>query len=234
MECAFVKRFLRALVHTVTFALTHRARGEWWCKVREDWLFAIALFFIAFVAHAQYFPPPESSGGWRRLVSANSTPSSQQKASIRSTVGLDWDVLKQAWDASSQYGGTFLVIRNGWIAAEWGTTSTAIPVGSCTKTFTSLAMHRMFQMGANGSLAYPIAPDDLAYRYLPASWGSNATRRTIALRHLLDHVLRTRTRRLSALAERQYRCLPTEIACPTGKDRPRGRVELRESAGGYT
>ena len=43
----------------------------------------------------------------------------------------------------------------------------------------------MFQMGANGSLAYPIAPDDLAYLYLPASWGTNATRRTIALRHLL-------------------------------------------------
>ena len=146
---------------------------------------AATLLLVSVGAHAQYYPPPESAGGWRRLVSANSTPSAQQKSDIRSTVGLDWDLLKQAWDASSQYGGTFLVIRNGWIAAEWGTTATRIGVASCTKTFTSLAMHRMFQLGASGNLAYPIAPNDLAYLYLPPSWGSNATRRTIELRHLL-------------------------------------------------
>ena len=61
----------------------------------------------------------------------------------------------------------------------------AIPVESCTKTFSSLALHRRFQMGTDGGLAYPIAPDELAGPCLRASWGSNTTRHTIALRHLL-------------------------------------------------
>ncbi|TAK55092.1 MAG: class A beta-lactamase-related serine hydrolase [Gammaproteobacteria bacterium] len=150
-------------------------------------LFATSCLCLSATAHAQYFPPSEASGGWRRLVSANTTPTSTQKTNIRATAGLDWDILKQAWDATSQYGGTFLVIRNGWIAAEWGQTATPLSSGvaSCTKTFTSLAMHRMFEMGADGSLAYPITPEDLAYLYLPSSWGADATRRAIRLRHLM-------------------------------------------------
>jgi CubicO group peptidase (beta-lactamase class C family) len=136
-------------------------------------------------AHAQYYPPPENAGGWRRLVNANTTPNLSQKATIRTTAGLDWDVLKQAWNATSKYGGTFLVIRNGWIAAEWGSVTTPKQIASCTKTLTSLAMHRMFQMSASGKFTNVIAPEDLAYLYLPPSWGENATRRTISIRHLL-------------------------------------------------
>lgn len=131
-----------------------------------------------------YYPPPDASGGWRRLVGANTTPTTQQKADIRAIAGLDWDVLKQAWDASSQYGGSFLVIRHGYIAAEWGTTA-ALLAASCTKTITSLGVHRMFQLSADGAFGTTIGPEDFAYRYLPPSWGENATRRTIRLRHLL-------------------------------------------------
>ena len=149
-------------------------------------LIAAPLFWaIATTANAQYYPPPDSAGGWRRLVNANTTPGVSQKASIRTTAGLDWDVLKQAWNATSRYGGTFLVIRNGWIAAEWGTVTTPKHVASCTKTLTGLAMQRMFEMSANGSFTKTISPQDQAYLYLPPSWGENATRRTILIRHLL-------------------------------------------------
>jgi CubicO group peptidase (beta-lactamase class C family) len=134
-------------------------------------------------AGTSYYPPSESSGGWRRLVPPNTTPSSQQKRDVRTIAGLDWDVLKQAWDGSRQYGGSLLVIRNGWIAAEWGTTS-ALPPASCTKTFAALAIHRMFELSARGALP-SINHESFAYNFLPASWGKNATRRTIRIRHLL-------------------------------------------------
>ena len=153
------------------------------CKWK--WLWTAALACVASVTHAQYVPPPESSGGWRRLVPANTIATIEQKANIRSVAGLDWDVLKQAWDASSQYGGSFLVIRNGWIAAEWGTPSTAIAMGSCTKSVTALTMQRMFDMSAAGAFASAIGPDDLAFRYLPASWAEHPDRQTITIRNLL-------------------------------------------------
>lgn len=138
----------------------------------------------AATAAAAYYPPPEASGGWRRLLPINTTPTAQQKANIRTLAGLDWDILKQSWDATSQYGGAFLVIRHGYIAAEWGSTG-ALLAASCTKTITSLGVHRMFQLSADGALATPIGPEDFAYRYLPATWGQDATRRTIRIRHLL-------------------------------------------------
>ncbi len=138
----------------------------------------------AFAAVSSYFPPPEAGGGWRRLVAANTTPTVQQKSDIRTLAGLDWDILRQAWDASSQYGGSFLVIRHGYIAAEWGAAGPLL-LASCTKTVTALGIHRMFQKSADGALATTIGPSDLAYRYLPASWGQDATRRTIQVEHLL-------------------------------------------------
>jgi CubicO group peptidase (beta-lactamase class C family) len=138
----------------------------------------------AFAAVSSYFPPPESGGGWRRLVAPNTTPTTQQKSDIRTLAGLDWDVVHQAWDASSQYGGSFLVIRHGYIAAEWGTTGSLL-LASCTKTLTALGMHRIFQKSTDGGLATTIGPSDLAYRYLPAGWGQDATRRTIQVDHLL-------------------------------------------------
>ena len=133
---------------------------------------------------SSYFPPPETGGGWRRLVAPNTTPTAQQKSDIRTLAGIDWDVLRQAWDASSQYGGSFLVIRHGYIAAEWGATGPLL-LASCTKTVTALGIHRLFQKSADGALTTTISPSDFAYRYLPASWGQDATRRTIQIDHLL-------------------------------------------------
>ena len=138
----------------------------------------------ATAATSSYFPPSEGGGGWRRLVPANTTPSAQQLSDIRTTAGLDWNILKQAWDGSSAYGGSFIVIRHGYIAAEWGT-GLPIAMGSCTKTMTSLGIHRMFQMSANGTLGVAIGPEDFAYQYLAPTWGEDATRRTIRIRHLL-------------------------------------------------
>ena len=139
-------------------------------------------------AEAQYFPPSESQGGWRPLVRANTTPSASEKMMIRSTVGLDWDKLRDAWNYTQGFNSanSVLVIRNGWIAAEWNTFTSARGIASCTKSLTSIAMARLFDMSAAGQTSKAIGPEDFAYRYLPSSWGNaDPARRQIRLRHLL-------------------------------------------------
>ena len=49
-------------------------------------------------ALSDYFPPPEEQGGWRSLLPAAGEPDDSQKARIRDVGGVDWDLLKAAWD----------------------------------------------------------------------------------------------------------------------------------------
>ena len=72
-------------------------------------------------------------------------------------------------------------LRRMMVAAAVG----SLLLASCTKTLTALGIHRIFQKSADGALTTAIGPADLAYRYLPASWGQDATRRTIQVDHLL-------------------------------------------------
>lgn len=81
---------------------------------------------------AHYYPPPESQGGWRTLVRRNVVPSPEQKAAVLSTTGLDTDKLVDAWKyvESLDRRQSLLVIRNGWIAAEWDYVNSG-PVNYC-------------------------------------------------------------------------------------------------------
>jgi hypothetical protein len=121
-----------------------------------------------------YFPAPESAGGWRALVTLDSTPSSAQKAVIREKAGLDWDKLKLARDYSNALsnGSAVLVIRNGWIAGEWGTSST-VTVASVTKSLTGLSLAKLFDLSNAGLTATPINPESLVYQYLPPQFGDS-------------------------------------------------------------
>ena len=67
----------------------------------------LILAFAPFVTQAgeqpspvlsDYFPPPEEQGGWRTLLPAAGEPDDSQKAQIREVGGVDWDLLKAAWD----------------------------------------------------------------------------------------------------------------------------------------
>jgi hypothetical protein len=49
-------------------------------------------------ALSDYFPPPEEQGGWRSLLPAAGEPDDSQKARIREVGGVNWDLLKAAWD----------------------------------------------------------------------------------------------------------------------------------------
>jgi CubicO group peptidase (beta-lactamase class C family) len=96
------------------------------------------------VALSDYFPPQEEQGGWRTLLPAEGEPDDSQKARIREVGGIDWDILKAAWDHNAlASGGTgFLVIRRGHIVGEWyrgGDRTQAFNVYSSSKSYTSTA-----------------------------------------------------------------------------------------------
>ncbi len=93
---------------------------------------------------SDYFPPPESKGGWRSLLPDAGEPSADQKTEIAKTGGVDWDKLKEAWDYNAQVeGGTgLLVIRHGYVVGEWykdGDRDRTFNIYSSSKSYTSLA-----------------------------------------------------------------------------------------------
>ena len=106
---------------------------------------------------SDYFPPQEEQGGWRSLLPAEGEPDDSQKAKIREVGGVDWDVLKAAWDhnASAAGGTGLLVIRRGHIVGEWyrgGDRTTAFNIYSSSKSYTSTAFGLILSDFGNGPL----------------------------------------------------------------------------------
>lgn len=68
-----------------------------------------------------YFPPPESQGGWRTLLPDTGDPDAVQKEKIRKVAGVDWDKLAEAWvqNLTGESDSALVVIRRGWIVGEW-------------------------------------------------------------------------------------------------------------------
>ncbi|WP_031497792.1 serine hydrolase domain-containing protein [Bryobacter aggregatus] len=100
-------------------------------------LIPVLLCIAAPVFGEDYFPKPDSAGGWRTLKDA---------AAIRKTAGLDLRRLDQAFDyatRTSQHGG-LLVVRHGWLVYEryYGRGNReAIPAtASVGKVYTSIAV----------------------------------------------------------------------------------------------
>ena len=94
------------------------------------------------MAAGEYFPPPDTEGGWRTLKDA---------AQIRKMAGMDLGKLDRAFEyaqRSSQHGG-LLVVRHGWLVYEkyYGKGNReAIPaMASVGKAFTSIACGIMLQ-----------------------------------------------------------------------------------------
>lgn len=134
---------------------------------------ASGLLFLSFIpapsafAQSHYFPPVGES--WRTLLPGPGiTPNQATKDSIRSTVGLEWDQLKSAWDYTQQFaaGGSMIVIRDDWIAFEWNDTTSATGAASVTKSLSGLAAARIFDLSASGQLGTSISPDSFAAKFL--------------------------------------------------------------------
>lgn len=78
------------------------------------------------------------------MLHAQGEPDDSEKARIRELGGVDWDVLKAAWDHNTSADGAtgLLVIRNGQIVGEWyrgGDRTKAFNIYSSSKSYTSTA-----------------------------------------------------------------------------------------------
>jgi CubicO group peptidase (beta-lactamase class C family) len=117
----------------------------------------------------------------------NDTPESAQKEGIREVAGIDWDVLEAAWEFSEELGSgsSVLVIRNGWVAGEWGSTR-RYNVASVTKSLTSLATIRMIDLSEAGEIPVSLGFDSPAHEFLPANFAdSEQLKEDIEIRHLM-------------------------------------------------
>lgn len=133
-----------------------------------------------------YFPPPETSGGWRSLVVRGQVPTASRKNDIRVLAGLDWDRLNSAFQWARSYSSetTLLVIRRGWIGGEFGPGSTHL-VGSVTKSLTGLSVARMCYLSRSNRWGRVVEPTTPAWTLLPATFDQSDTRkRAIRLEHL--------------------------------------------------
>lgn len=123
----------------------------------------VTLLSCARSSVAQYFPPPDSAGGWRTLTVPKE---------IQQKTGLDVQKLDAVFDyiqGSSQNGG-LLVVRHGWLVYEryFGRASReATPnTSSCGKSFTSIAVGILMHERPD---LFPHGLDQKVYtsRYLP-------------------------------------------------------------------
>ena len=126
-----------------------------------------------------YYPRPESSGGWRSLHTKDSTPNAGAKALILSTTGVDWDLLKLAWDyvVGVNASAGLLVIRHGWIVGEWGYAGPGT-VHSGTKSITAMVVSWLEAVGR-------LTLDDAIADYLPASFDTEAGKADVTVRQLI-------------------------------------------------
>lgn len=135
-----------------------------------------------------YYPPSESEGGWRSLISPNDTPTTEERQKIIQTAGLDWDKLYEAWKYCESFGGpnSLLLIRHGWIVGEWYNFTEPRGIASCTKSLTGLAMAKLFDLGDAGELTKHIDIDDEAWKFLPSKWiEAEPERKHIRIRNML-------------------------------------------------
>lgn len=143
---------------------------------------------------ADYFPPPESKGGWRSLLPAKGEPDAAAKAKIKETAGVDWDKLKSAWELHESVDGAtgLLVIRKGHIVGEWykdGNGEKDFNIYSSSKAYTSVAYGLLLADSEAGKTRKKITLDTKIYNeeWLPEGLPASDPRKTaITVRHLLN------------------------------------------------
>ncbi|HEV2124785.1 MAG TPA: serine hydrolase, partial [Chloroflexota bacterium] len=132
-----------------------------------------------------YFPPPESRGGWRTALASGEA---------RERAGIDIARLEAAWDFASSLhdDSALLVVRHGWLCFEryQGVLSATYnrDMHSCGKAFTSTACGVL--LGERPDL-FPKGLDQPVYNgdYLPPPHMPlhDERKRSILLRQLLSH-----------------------------------------------
>lgn len=141
---------------------------------------------------ADYFPPPESKGGWRSALPAKGPPD----AAALEKLGIDAAKLAEAWEFNAKAEGAtgLLVIRHGQIVGEWYRgcePSTKFNIYSSSKAYTSLAFGLLLADSEAGKLPggkkLTLDTKVCTEEWLPEAFPlSDPRKANITLRHLLQ------------------------------------------------
>jgi CubicO group peptidase (beta-lactamase class C family) len=138
------------------------------------------------VTSNDYFPPPESQGGWRKLDDPNA---------IRTLAGMDPDKLTKlrAWlRDSDQRGFAAVVIRHGYIVLEEERRNSSVSdtrrVASCSKAICATVLAIACEQSRQGHLPRKMTFEDRAFDFIPWAWPlSDPRKATITVKQLLNH-----------------------------------------------
>jgi CubicO group peptidase (beta-lactamase class C family) len=135
---------------------------------------------------AEYFPPPESQGGWRKL---------DKPADIRAVGGMDpgkLEKLRKWLRDSDRRNFAADVIRHGYIVMEEERGNSAITdarrVASCSKAVCATVLAIASEESQGGRLPRKMSFNDLAFDFIP--WAqplSDPRKARILVKQLLNH-----------------------------------------------
>jgi CubicO group peptidase (beta-lactamase class C family) len=135
----------------------------------------------------QYFPPPESKGGWRWL---------RDDEEIRSVAGMDPEKLANVLQHQLfLYGSdswSVAIIRRGYLVKEYATFNVLVPtrfdIWSGTKSVTGTAWGLLLEDSKTGKIpnGLQVGLNDTAYQFLPEGYPlSDKRKEKITIEHLL-------------------------------------------------
>jgi CubicO group peptidase (beta-lactamase class C family) len=133
-----------------------------------------------------YFPPPESRGGWRRLVEPDA---------IRRLAGMDpekLDELGQWLLASDQRDFAAVVVRRGYLVLEVergnSARSDSRRVASVSKAICATVLAIASERSQSGALPRKMQFADPAFQFIPWAWPlSDPRKERITVKQLLNH-----------------------------------------------
>jgi CubicO group peptidase (beta-lactamase class C family) len=132
-----------------------------------------------------YFPPPESKGGWRYLKEPND---------VHEAAGMDATKLEEVYRGQeSRYGDhswSIAVIRHGWLVREFHTFNvlahTRFDIWSGTKSFSGTAWGLLLDDSLLKRIPQVVTLDTPAYPFIPEGYPlSDGRKERITFRHLL-------------------------------------------------
>jgi len=145
-------------------------------------------------AEKDYFPPPESGGGWRKNISPDFLRASGFDPEKLEEFGqFNLAVRNTSWQPYSHYKG-ILVIKNGWVVGEWYNSVEARDfktyLSSNGKSFAMVAFGILVQDVSNGEVGTNIGPDSRLYdeRWLKEGFPlSDSRKQMILFEQIFEH-----------------------------------------------
>ena len=135
-----------------------------------------------------YYPQPESQGGWRFLKG-----NSKIKSLTNVSLGKLDDLIRRYRLFFDTHASGIVIIRNGYLIKEHYSFMTLpgsrFDVWSCTKSFTGIAWGLLLEESKNGTLPDNIKVnlDSFAYSFLPESFKiTDKQKEKITIGHLLS------------------------------------------------